>query len=263
MAEARKPGPPRLPHNKPRGSRGSSGRQFTPKTLARLMRNVDRTVLTKAIAIADIEDLFTPGFQGALFKRFDKLDEGLEATAERQSLLEALAFGTVILRIFRTVIFFIRLLPQARFLLLLLALFTIANRALESKTTPTAADLSRWAEEAGVTGLISRFKSQLALTLEPLITAIESVQNDLQSAGAGMLRDLRGLGRDFGAMKAQIEHGMNTRQIGTSIGRDLINQVEASVRRVRGLENLTANINNLVIRGLRDRVDQLKQLVLF
>lgn len=246
-----KTGPARAPQNRPRGSRGKSGRQFTGETLARVLRNVDRDVLRVAIELADLQDVFTPSFE----KDVRVL---LEETAERQRLLEALAFGTVILKIFRTVIFLVKLLPQTRLLIIVLAIFVAIDRFSKQATLPTADQLLAVANETGLSDLAARIQESITERFTPLRGEMEELFNNSRQVLTEALFDAEVVAREITDIRSFMDNF-------TSLDQATINSLRsrmlAVANQMEGLGNLLSNIITFFVEGslggILDKLDEL------
>lgn len=216
------------------------------------MRNVDRDILRAAVKIADMQDVFTPDFE----KDVRVL---LEETAERQSLLEALAFGTVVLKIFRVVIFMVRLLPQTRLLIIVLAIFVAIDRFTKETGLPTAEDLLAVAEETGLTDLASQIRDAIEERFRPLRANMETLFNQSRQVLTDGLFDIE-------ALERQIDQAFS-RVVGVVVveGENKVrlqSTLLAMQRQAAGVGNLVSNVTTLFIEGsLGATIAQLDALI--
>lgn len=130
------------------------------------MRNVDRDVLREAVSLADIQDLFTPTFQVDIYARLDQL-------AERNRALEALAFGTVIMKLVRALMFFMKLLPHARIVMILLGVFMVADRAIQSSSVPSKEEIGEIVDGLGLSEVMEDIRKEIVEQISPWVEQLE------------------------------------------------------------------------------------------
>lgn len=239
----KKPGPSRTPKHRPRGTRGKSGSQFTPRTLARLMRNVDRDVLRQAVQEANIQDLFTPDWEVFAREQFAQL-------GKRQALLESLAFGTILLKIVRTIMLFLRFLPQARIIIILLAVFTLVDRYATRSELPTAKEIGEFADETGLSSVLRTLQDEIREKLEPLLNGLVFAR-DLIHDVVGQLH--------FGVLEARA--AMNTAIDQLNSGQEQFAKQTLIVveDKLRALDNLKANFDNLAEPSLNNILSSIRE----
>lgn len=227
------------------------------------MRNVDRDVLREAVVLADIKDLFPAEESDAQREFRERAISLLEATAERQALLEGLAFGSIIVRLFRSVIFLLRLLPAVRFVVMALLVFEVLSRVIESKEAPSVADLERWAEQSGLKGLVDDISGQIALRAEQIKLELRGRLEEIQQILGDAAGQIREIGADIELARNQLNQGYVTMTRDILVGADakqneLSNQLENTLalllpQLTAFVERFDTEVQRLVNEALRSQ----------
>jgi len=207
------------------------------------MRNVDRDVLREAVDLAGIWDLFTPTFQVDLFAKLEEL-------GERNKVLEALAFGTVIVRMFRLAIFFIRLLPSTRTMLIATALLVAVDRALAHEKIPTVQDLRQFANEAGITDVTKGIFDDIREALAPFVVSLRQAEQIVGQSLIEITVETEKIRNALIQMEVRIKNGF------WNSGVEMSEKIRTTG--LDGIEILSDNLVNLVVRPMGRSIDRLE-----
>jgi len=184
--------------------------------------------------------------------------ELLAKTSEEQQVLKALAFGSIIVKIFRSAIFMIRLLPHARVVLIALGILLVLQRVTSQAGPISQAQLAALAEEVGLVSVFADLKTVIDEKIQQVVAKVSDVR---QIAGSSLLE----LSRDIGqieTLRSQIEDFLaRGNQAGVEEAKIML---ATEMRRLlQGMDNLTGNVHDLVIAGqmteLRDQILEVTQ----